>query len=198
MKLLLRHILLLLLSAMPALAQVDTTGNRGDTSAIQPARGSAGSNDSLQVPLRTSPPGEFVMTKDPMTATLLSIIPGGGQIYTEQYIKAPIFFGVAAFFAGSALRYHLLYSEQAEIFEGLPAGSSERPRTRQRREIYRDARDLNVAYFIGVEILSMIDAYVGAHLFDFDVDDEPAAPAAGMSKIYLDPFEQRIGLWLRF
>lgn len=200
MKFSLRHILFLLLLATPALAQVDTTGNRGDTTAVPPPRGSAGSTDSLPAAGRSAPPGTYVMTKDPLTATLLSIIPGGGQVYTEQYIKAPIFFGVAAFFAVQAVRYNALFNEQADIYDGLPPGSSQLDRTRSAREFYRDERDQNAAYFIGVTILSMIDAYVGAHLFDFDVEDEPAGGGGGgaTSKIYLDPMEQRVGIWLRF
>ena len=195
MKFLLPYILLLLLLVSPAVAQVDTTATRRDTTSVPPPRGSAGSADSLVAAPRTSPaPGEYVMTKDPLTATLLSIFPGGGQVYTEQYIKASVFLGVATFFAVQAVNYHNLFSEQADIYDGLPPGSFQRDNAKRLRELYRDERDQNVAYFVGVQILSMIDAYVGAHLFDFDVDDEPA----GSSKIYIDPWQQRVGLWLRF
>jgi hypothetical protein len=39
------------------------------------------------------------------------------------------------------------------------------------REYYRDYRDLNVLYLVGIYIISAVDAYVGANLYDFNVDD---------------------------
>ena len=41
--------------------------------------------------------------KSPTKAMLFSIIPGGGQVYNEDYWKAPIMFGGAAVVFGSAL-----------------------------------------------------------------------------------------------
>ena len=66
---------------------------------------------------------------------------------------------------------------------------------RREREFYRDNRDVNIAYFIGVQILSMIDAYVGAHLFDFDVDNSEEGLS---SRLYVDPAQARVGLLMQW
>jgi hypothetical protein len=139
---------------------------------------------------------KFTMTKSPTMAILYSIIPGGGQIYNRQYWKAPLFFGAAVFFAWRVIYYHNLFLDTAAVIDALPSTVSstdpQRLRLRAQREFYRDNRDLNAAYFLGVEILNMIDAYVGAHLFDFDVSDEVS------SRIYLDPMRFGAGVSLRW
>jgi hypothetical protein len=61
----------------------------------------------------------------------------------------------------------------------------------RRREIFRDYRDISIVSMIGVIGLAAIDAYVGAHLFDFDVSDELKAT------LRFDPLQQRINLTLR-
>ena len=40
------------------------------------------------------------------------------------------------------------------------------------KELNRDNRDIMAFYLLGVYIISAVDAYVGAHLYDFNVDDE--------------------------
>jgi hypothetical protein len=62
----------------------------------------------------------------------------------------------------------------------------------RQREIYRDLRDVSIVAMVGVIGLAAIDAYVGAHLFDFDVSDEFKA------SLQLDPFRQRINLAIRW
>ena len=135
----------------------------------------------------------YTMTKSPTAAVLYSILPGGGQIYTRQYFKAALFIGAAGFFAGQTVYYHTRFSERADELQATPAtDAARRDLLRRQREFYRDNRDLNAAYFIGVQILSMIDAYVGAHLFDFDVDDDVS------SQIRLDPARAAVGFSVRW
>jgi hypothetical protein len=137
------------------------------------------------------------MTKSPLTATLLSLAPGGGQVYNQQYIKAVAFMGVAGFFAVQAIRFHTLFIERADAVDALPLDDSTgaRGQLKREREFYRDNRDNNVAYYLGVTLLSMIDAYVGAHLFDFDVDN---GEDGLLSRVYLDPCRLGVGVLLRW
>ena len=141
----------------------------------------------------------YVMTKSPGLATVLSLVAGGGQIYNEQYIKAVLFAGTTGFFIGQAVFFHGRYADVAAEVDAIPLEDStrtyRRSQLRNLRESYRDTRDLNIAYAAGVTILSMIDAYVGAHLFDFDVDggDESLT-----SRLYLDPARRGIGLAMTF
>jgi len=156
--------------------------------------------DSTRIPLSQLPPGqtgthtdeEFVMSRSPTTAVLLSIVPGGGQIYNEQYWKVPLFAGAAGYFIYRVIHYHNLFSAKADEAERTGIGNPGYELLKRQRESYRDNRDLNAAYFLGIEILNMIDAYVGAHMFDFDVDDDVS------SRIYLDPVNTGLGVSLRW
>lgn len=177
-------VLVLLLSAVTlCTAQTDTA--RADTVRIDTATHA----DSP----RTAPvSGGYVMTKSPTVAVLLSIVPGGGQLYNEQYWKIPIFVGAAGFFAWEAISAQNSFLEQAAIVDTMSADNPLLSRRKQLREVYRDNRDLNIAYYVGVEILCMIDAYVGAHLFDFNVDDTVS------SRLYYDPIRNGPGVSLRW
>ncbi len=112
----------------------------------------------------------LTMTKDPMTAILLSIVPGGGQYYNRDYWKIPVFAGAAGWFVGRALYLHGQYRDIVDQMATISPDSSIYSAYKFRRESLRDDRDLNLAYFLMVEALGMIDAYVGAHLYDFTVD----------------------------
>ncbi len=174
---------LLLLGVLTAAAQADTS-----RTLVTPT-------DTLTAPgpaLDSAAPTGYVMTKSPTTAVLYSIVPGLGQIYNEQYWKAPMFFGVAGFFAYQAIDYHLQYNRQADLVDAADPADPTLTRSRALREFYRDQRDLNIAYFLGVEVLNMIDAYVGAHLFDFNVDDSIS------SRLYYDPFRNGVGMMMRW
>lgn len=176
-------LLAFILLASPGVAQVDST-----------------LADTTRIPLSQLPPGrlgavpqeEFVMTRNPTTAVLFSIVPGGGQLYNEQYWKVPLFAAAGAFFIYRVIHFHNLFTEQAALAEAAWNSPANYSFLKQQREFYRDERDLNAAYFLGVEILNMIDAYVGAHMFDFDVSNDMT------SRIYLDPMNNGVGLSLQW
>ena len=137
------------------------------------------------------------MTKSPVLALALSLIPGLGQIYVESYWKAPIFLGGFGTAVGFLIYNTAQLNEANRLLAALDAlVDSTRPLgTREflvrRREIFRDYRDISIVSMIGVVGLAAIDAYVGAHLFDFDVSDELKAT------LRLDPLQQRINLTFR-
>lgn len=143
-------------------------------------------------PLDTVRPatGGYVMTKSPTTATLLAIVPGLGQVYNEQYWKVPLFAGFAGYFAWRVISYNNLFLAKEREANDSGRTSPYYPSLKLQRESYRDDRDLNIAYFLAVEMLGMIDAYVGAHLFDFDVGDNIS------SKLQVTP--TGLGLSVRF
>jgi hypothetical protein len=176
-------LLLLLALAMPLRAQPDTS-----RPAIPPP-------DSSTFTREDEPENGLRMTKSPLLATVLSIVPGAGQLYNEDYWKVPLFAAAGGFFVYRTLYYHNLFINKVDELEAMPdvdSTVSRRLSLRTQREFYRDNRDLNFAYFLGVEILSMIDAYVGAHLFDFDVDDDIS------SRIMLDPERMGVRFMMRW
>jgi len=115
-------------------------------------------------------------TKSPTGAIIRSLIlPGWGQIYVESYWKAPIFFGAAA-----GLTYLIFWNDdQYTIKKNLYSkiksenpNDPELPLVKSSREYYRDNRDKSAFFLVGVYILAAVDSYVGAHLYDFDVNDD--------------------------
>ncbi len=135
------------------------------------------------------------MSKSPLEAVLLSAaVPGLGQIYLDQVWKVPIIWGlVGGFLYGAVLqngRYHdaqhsvdtsyadsnLFYAHQWESI----------------REFYRDDRDKWIIYIGLAYIATILDAYIAANLYDFDVSD----PAPARIGSYFDPVGHRVGMTL--
>ncbi|WP_300814834.1 DUF5683 domain-containing protein [uncultured Bacteroides sp.] len=135
-----------------------------------------------------------VWVPNPTKATWLAlVIPGGGQIYNRKFWKLPIFYGG---FAGCAYAltwngkmyrdYSNAYRDavnenwtSSSILDLLPAGYLDRvsktqltETLRKRKDTYRRYRDLSIFAFIGVYLLSVVDAYVDAELSNFDISPD--------------------------
>lgn len=135
-----------------------------------------------------------IFTPDPQRALWLSfVIPGGGQIYNRKYWKLPIFYGgfLGCMYAFTWNQQMYLDYSQAylDIMDDDPATNSyltmfppsyniesnvSRFQTifKNRKDRYRRWRDLSTFCFIGVYALSIIDAYVDAHLSVFDISPD--------------------------
>ncbi len=166
---------------------------------------------------------EFTMTKSPTTALIWSFVfPGLGQIYTEDYWKTPIFAGASGFLIYNIANYWSQFSDAAKVADRLKAESTSLQKqieqlppgedpsqlqsrlstvndslniAKQEREFYRDNRDLNGLYLLGVYIFAAVDAYVGAHLFDFNVSEDLGVswrPAWNRNR------GMAVRLWVRF
>ena len=92
--------------------------------------------------------------KNPTGAMLRSIVfPGWGQWYNGKHFKAILVFGAEAGIIANTIRQN----------QRVQASKSE-----LEREFYLENRRLSNWWLAGVILLSMIDAYVDAHLYDFD------------------------------
>ena len=134
----------------------------GSTSAqVQPL-------DSNSVKIDTS---KFVMKKSAMGAVLRSaVIPGLGQYYNESYWKIPIVLGFLGWFAYNWNSNNNSYMNYRDLYnESLNQNSAGNSTYLSNREFYKDQRDLFAVFFGLAYLLNLIDAYVDAHLFDFDV-----------------------------
>ena len=117
----------------------------------------------------------FRMKKNPWIAVLLSAaIPGAGQFYNQSYWKVPVLIGLTAYFGYEYYdqdkqfrNYRDQYS--ASQNQQFPDGD---PNLKTLREFYRSQRDEFTWYFMITYFVNLVDAYVDAHLFDFDVKDE--------------------------
>ena len=114
--------------------------------------------------------------KSPTGAVLRSLaLPGWGQYYVESYWKAPLFFagwGTVIFFI---VDNHIKYIDaNNEYLNYSGTNLLEKNYLFRKREYFRDYRDLNILYLLGVYIISAVDAYVGANMYGFNVDDNLA------------------------
>ncbi len=96
--------------------------------------------------------------KKPRTALVrAAVFPGWGQMYTEKYFKAVLVFGVQATLAGYSIYYN------NKVSSALSA---------EEKEIWVDRRNTNYGRHAIVILLSMLDAYIDAHLYDFDAESD--------------------------
>ena len=111
------------------------------------------------------------MEKSPMGAMLRSaVLPGWGQFYNESYWKIPIVWGVSAWFIYLWNDRNDNYRFYKDLYnKSLLESSNGNSQYKTARDFYRDDRDLYAIYIGLTYFLNLIDAYVDAHLFDFDV-----------------------------
>ena len=101
------------------------------------------------------------IVKSPTGAMIRSIIfPGWGQLYNKKYFKAVLAFG-----AEVGLLANSIYLNQKYVAS----------KTELDREFYVNNRNLSNWYLLGVILFSMADAFVDAHLSDFDESPDLAS-----------------------
>ena len=106
-----------------------------------------------------------IWVPNPTKATWLAlVIPGGGQIYNRKYKDYSTAYK-------DAMNGNM---QSSSITDLLPPGykiseTQLKELLRKRKDTYRRYRDLSIFAFIGVYLLSVIDAYVDAELSNFDI-----------------------------
>jgi hypothetical protein len=93
--------------------------------------------------------------KSPTGAMMRALFfPGWGQFYNEQYIKSVLAFTGQT----TLLAWSFYFNHQVKLSE--PGSGDE--------AYYKDRRNLMYWLMGAVVLLSMLDAYIDAHLYDFD------------------------------
>lgn len=148
-----------------------------------------------------------------------AIVPGMGQIYNRSYWKLPIVYGAFmgcgyaimwtdGRYTGYKTAYKDLYLDNMNgtvttdasksYIALLPEGytidrmggvSTYINTLKNRQNVYRRYRDLSIVATIAVYALSLVDAYVDAQLFDFDISEELSLDI--QPQIYFDSYTQR-------
>ena len=130
----------------------------------------------------------------PMRATWLAMVfPGGGQIYNRKYWKLPIIYGGFVGCAYALSWNGQMYSDYSQAYldimddnpstnsylDLLPPGYNVdanleylKKVIKRRKDSFRRYRDLSIFCFIGVYLISVIDAYVDAELASFDISKD--------------------------
>jgi len=117
-----------------------------------------------------------VQKKSPMGAFWRSaVLPGWGQIYNESYWKAPLIWSLTGFFIYGWFYNNKYYNDYKELYiESLKLSPDGNNGYLRYREFYRDRRDFFAFYLALTYLLNVVDAYVDAHLFDFDAQFNPS------------------------
>lgn len=139
------------------------------------------------------------MHKSPTLALGLSaVLPGAGQVYNGQWWKAPLIFGgIGACFYGA-------FVQNARMNESADSAAAQLSRKetnlasryKAAREFYRDDRDKFYIYAALVYVANVLDAYIAAHLFDFDVSDAGTIPFLSAPLTRDEPW--RVGMHFRW
>jgi hypothetical protein len=145
--------------------------------------------------------GEFKMTKSPTMAVVLSAaLPGAGQVYLAQVWKVPIIWALGGGFLYGALVQNSRYHQWADSTLAAEARADAYGATiyANRREFYRDDRDKWWIYLGITYVANILDAYIAAHLYDFDVSN-PTSTSPLVQPMF-DPITKRVGanIQLRF
>ena len=107
------------------------------------------------------------------TIAMLSslVLPGAGQIYNESYWKAPVVWGLGYYFYSVYQHqddlyktYRFQYDTSITILQ--PEGDTE---LREQRDFYKRQRNEFGWYLAITYVLNIVDAYVDAALFNFEV-----------------------------
>ena len=141
------------------------------------------------------PPTDFnkkIFIPNPTRATWLAVVfPGGGQIYNRKYWKLPIIYGGFAGCAYALSWNSKMYKDYSQAYldimdsnpntnswqDLLPPNANYNEEQlkntiKRRKDTFRRYRDLSIFAFIGVYLISIIDAYVDAELSNFDISPD--------------------------
>ncbi|MCD6330438.1 MAG: hypothetical protein J7M10_08900 [Candidatus Cloacimonetes bacterium] len=96
-------------------------------------------------------------------ALLWSIIPGGGQFYNKQYVKAGIDILAESLIIGTAIHYHLKMIDAYALYEQTHSQAH----YDQYNYYYQQQQNM-VWWWATVKLLSLLDAYIDAKMFNYN------------------------------
>ena len=144
------------------------------------------SQDTLRVSSDSSKAlseSELTRKRANRAALYSTILPGAGQFYNKKYWKIPILYA-GIFVLGYTIEFNNSnYKTFKKAYVYRVDGDSttiddyeniypDAEALRVRKDYYRRTRDLLWIITAGVYVLNIIDAYVDAHLADFDISDD--------------------------
>lgn len=159
----------------------------------------------------------------PHKATVYAaVFPGAGQIYNKKYWKLPVLYGgigglvyAISFNSNYYNKYRSAYRDflirdpgNTSYAEFIPPQLSLddvhgqyaewfQRSLQNKRRYYKRSRDLSYIIMVGLYVVSIIDASVDAHFYDFDISDDLSFR---LEPAVLSPFDERgsaLGLQMR-
>lgn len=111
-----------------------------------------------------------------LAMALSAVVPGAGQIYVGRYWTLPLIWGFGGYFVSIWIKADDLYVSARERYnESVKRGENGglgSDQLKYERDFYRDQRDKFAFYLALTYLLNIVDAYVGASLYSFDVSDD--------------------------
>ncbi len=110
-----------------------------------------------------------------------AIVPGAGQIYNGQWYKVPLYYAALGYtgykFSEFNLEYWKARNDLLTVMNGYGSEltfnhTSDENQLISIKETYRSYRDMATLGFILTWTLNVIDAYVNAEFYDFDVSED--------------------------
>ena len=149
-----------------------TNPSKRDTSVIAPKKAEV-VKDSARLAIEAMPR---------IAARRSAILPGLGQIYNKRWWKVPLvyggFFGIGLVYEFNQRNYKIFLKE-AQFRQENPGKTQNplyAPYTTEGiiniKDAYRRNRDLSILGGLGFYAINIIDAYIDAKFFRFDLSDE--------------------------
>lgn len=133
-----------------------------------------------------------------------ALVPGLGQVYNKQYYKVPIIYA-----GGAALVYSIVWNnrEYNKFLDAYKRDSDTSSSNNSQyfgiystanlivlKDYYRRNRDLSAIVLVLLYTANIVDAYVYAHFYNFDVSDDLSmkvkpfvAPGFHVNNTYMPP-----------
>ena len=166
-------ILFVCLAFAIASAQVDGFSTQGDTVAAPPE----------YQEIEEGPKANIFEGRPGRAALYSAIVPGAGQIYNGSYWKAPVVWGIVGAM-GTVMAFNIdLYKEYDQRYkdaviadqEGMPNPDPDNLSSDQLFSLRTQAdknKQLSIVVFSFIWAGNAIEAYVDAHLKEFDISDD--------------------------
>ena len=119
--------------------------------------------------------------KVPSTAALYSaVLPGLGQAYNGKYWKMPLVYGAIGIGVYAAVWNQQNYDVFLEAYQIRLSGGiddyynilKEEKQLISWMDFYRNQRDMSILITIGLYAFNILDAYVDAHLSNFNISED--------------------------
>lgn len=133
-------------------------------------------NEDSLIASRTASSDTVMRPKKSGTVAMLAsvVLPGAGQIYNESYWKAPVVWGFGAYFYSVYRDQNTQYQHYRQAYAASVDSTHIEgdAQLKTLREFYFSQRNTFGWYMAITYLITLVDAYVDASLFNFEVSPD--------------------------
>ncbi len=117
-------------------------------------------------------------------AMISAVLPGYGQVYNGSLWKVPVLYALLGYFGYKAIDYNDSYADFRDRYALDPSGPDAQA-YRDERDRYQEKRNQQLLFLVLSYLAGIVDAYVDAHLYDFEaISEEGISSASGYEEPY--------------